>query len=103
MQMIDMREAKVQLAKLLKRVAAGEELVIVKAGKPVARLAPYQEAAPKRIPGSLKGKVWISPDFDKVNKEIEALFNEGPIDLLRDPDAPDALTLSKKPHTRALG
>jgi hypothetical protein len=47
----------------------------------VARLVPYKE--PKslnRKPGALKGKIWISPDFDKVDKEIEALFYDGPIE-----------------------
>jgi hypothetical protein len=47
----------------------------------VARLVPYEEPKSlKRKPGSLKSKIWISPDFDKVDKEIEALFCDGPIE-----------------------
>jgi prevent-host-death family protein len=81
METIDIRDAQTQLARLLKRVAAGEEIVIAKDGKPVARLVAYKEAEPPiRRPGSLKGKIWISPDFDKVDKEIEALFYDGPIE-----------------------
>ena len=81
MQVINIHEAKIHFSKLVERAAAGEEIVMGKAGKPVARLVAYKEAAPpKRKPGSMKGKVWISPDFDKVDKEIEALFYEGPIE-----------------------
>ena len=80
METIDVRDAQVQLSRLLKRVAAGEEIIIAKTGKPVARFVPYRKSPPKRKPGSLKGKIWISPDFDKVDKEIEALFYEGPIE-----------------------
>jgi prevent-host-death family protein len=81
MQLTNIHEAKTHLSKLVERVAAGEEIIIGKAGKPVARLIPYREPKPrKRKPGAWKGKVWISPDFDKADKEIEALFNEGPIE-----------------------
>jgi antitoxin (DNA-binding transcriptional repressor) of toxin-antitoxin stability system len=62
----------------VERAAAGEEIVIAKAGKPVARLVPFRESlsVPKRKPGGWKGKVWISPDFDKRAPEIERLFGE---------------------------
>ena len=81
MQVTNIHEAKTHFSKLVERVAAGEEIVIGRAGKPVARLVPYKvPRSPKRKPGSWKGKLWISPDFDKVDKEIEALFYEGPIE-----------------------
>jgi prevent-host-death family protein len=81
METIDIRDAQTQLARLLKRVAAGEVIIIAKAGKPVARLVPYKVSKSlNRKPGSLKGKIWISPDFDKADKEIEALFYDGPIE-----------------------
>jgi len=81
MRVTNIHEAKTHFSKLIERVAEGEEIVIGKAGKPVARLVPYKAPrSPKRKPGSWKGKVWISPDFDKVDKEIEALFYEGPIE-----------------------
>ena len=78
METIDIRDAQAQFSRLLKRVAAGEEIIIANAGKPVARLVPYKESPPRRKPGSLKGKIWISPDFDKADKEIEALFLRRP-------------------------
>jgi prevent-host-death family protein len=61
---VNVHEAKTQFSKLLKRVGAGEEIVISKAGKPVARLVPVNERPTKRIPGSAKGKVFVSKDFD---------------------------------------
>jgi prevent-host-death family protein len=74
---IDIHEAKKHLSKLLERAAAGEEIVIGKSGKPVARLRPYSAPKPasKRKPGGWKGRVWISPDFDKIDPQIEKLFS----------------------------
>ncbi len=77
---VNIHEAKTHLSRLLEKVQAGEEITISKAGKPVARLVPYQEPPPpKRVPGSLKGKIWISPDFDEPDKEFEALIYDDPI------------------------
>ena len=81
MEITNIHDAKTHLSKLVERVAAGEEIVIGRAGKPVARLIPYKEPGTmKRKPGAWKGKVRISPDFDKPSKEIEALFYEGPLE-----------------------
>jgi prevent-host-death family protein len=78
---VNIHEAKTHLSRLLEKVQAGEEITISKAGKPVARLVPYQEPEPpKRKPGAWKGKIWISPDFDEPDKEIEALFYDEPIE-----------------------
>ena len=54
---INIHQAKTHLSKLLERVAAGEEVVIAKAGKPVAKLVPYLGLAEPRVPGALAGKV----------------------------------------------
>ena len=82
MKVTNIHEAKTHFSKLVERAAAGEEIVIGKAGKPVARLIPYgsSDKVSKRRPGAWKGRVWISPDFDKRDKELEALFYEGPIE-----------------------
>jgi prevent-host-death family protein len=75
MQVTNVHEAKTHFSRLLERVEAGEEIVIGKAGKPVARLVPYKSSKPpKRKPGSLKGKIKILPGFDQVDREIEAMF-----------------------------
>lgn len=57
-----MHEAKTQLSRLLEAVEAGEDVVIARAGTPVARLVPFEEQA--RQPGRLEGRVRMAPDFD---------------------------------------
>jgi len=76
MKVTNIHEAKTHFSKLVERAAAGEEIVIGKAGKPVVRLVRYTAPAPpKRKPGSLKGKIRILPGFDEMDKEIEKLFS----------------------------
>jgi prevent-host-death family protein len=58
-------EAKTALSKLVDRAAAGEEIVIAKAGKPMARLTPLPELHRPRRPGGWEGRVKISEDFDE--------------------------------------
>ena len=69
-----MHEAKTHLSRLVERAAAGEEIVIAKAGKPVAKLIGYESTMEPRRPGGWEGKVWIAPDFDEPAPEIEAAF-----------------------------
>ena len=59
-----MHEAKTQLSKLLERAAQGEEVVIARAGVPVARLVPAPPHTGERPLGTEKGRVFISDDFD---------------------------------------
>jgi prevent-host-death family protein len=61
---VNIHEAKTRFSKLLQQVVAGEEIVIAKAGSPVARLVPYAPRPRQRLPGSAKGKIWIAPDFN---------------------------------------
>ena len=61
---VNVHEAKTHLSRLLARVAAGEEVVIAKAGKPVARLVPVGAPKRARTLGRDKGKVVIADDFD---------------------------------------
>ena len=62
MDQLNVHYAKTHLSRLLERVAAGEEIVLAKHGKPVAKLVPIQPAAKR--PGRLKGKIRIAADFD---------------------------------------
>ena len=64
MQMVNIHEAKTHLSKLLARVSAGEEIIIAKAGKPIARLAALKEPVLMRHPGLDKGKFLVPEDFD---------------------------------------
>lgn len=70
---VSIAEAKANFSHLLKRVEAGEEVLITRHGKPVAVLVPpaNQERQLPRI-GALKGKIWISDDFDKLGPEWES-------------------------------
>lgn len=61
---VNIAEAKARLSALVDRAAVGEEIVIAKDHKPVARLVPIRPAKTPRKPGSAKGQVWIAPDFD---------------------------------------
>ena len=61
---VNIHEAKTHLSKLLARVREGEEIIIAKAGKPIARLVLVGERPARRLPGSAEGKVTIAPDFD---------------------------------------
>ncbi len=61
---VNIHEAKTQLSRLLVRVAGGEEIIIAKAGHPIAVLSRVQPALEPRTPGGDGGTVIISPDFD---------------------------------------
>ena len=61
---VNVHEAKTHLSRLLARVQAGEEVVIARAGQPVAKIVPFRPRPGKRIPGTAKGRIWISEDFD---------------------------------------
>jgi len=64
MAQINIHEAKTHLSKILDRVSAGEEIIIAKAGKPVARIVPVFPEEAQRIPGTYRGRVKIAEDFD---------------------------------------
>jgi prevent-host-death family protein len=69
---VNMHEAKSNLSKLVRQVEAGEEVIVSRAGQPVAKIVPYSAPAKKpRIPGSMKGTIWIAPDFDEIPEEFE--------------------------------
>ena len=61
---VNVHEAKTHLSRLLARVAAGEEIVIARAGKPVARLVPFRKPKGKRPLGIDMGLYVIPDDFD---------------------------------------
>jgi len=60
---INIHEAKTHLSKLLRQVLSGEEIIITKAGEPIARLIPFAEKPAKRVPGTVTGQLWVAPDF----------------------------------------
>ena len=78
MRTVNIHAAKTHLSRLVEEAAAGEEIVIAKAGKPIARLCPLAEAKPRRVLGRLRGKITVPDDFDTMcEEEIRKLFEEG--------------------------
>ena len=72
-----LHEAKTHLSKLLDRVAAGEEVIIAKAGVPVARLVPAAPVVNERPLGTEKGRVFVADDFDApLPEDILKAFEE---------------------------
>ena len=71
---VNIHEAKTHLSRLLERVAMGEEVIIAKAGTPVAKLVPVQDAPKTRIFGSAKGEFTVPDNFNDPDPEIEDLF-----------------------------
>ena len=67
-------EAKAELSALIEAVSKGEEVLIGKAGVPVARLVRYVGSASRRVPGALKGQIKISEGFDDLPSDIAASF-----------------------------
>lgn len=63
---INIHQAKTHLSRLIEDVASGNEVLIAKGGRPMARLVPLGRDDTPRRPGLLKGKLRISDDFDRA-------------------------------------
>lgn len=71
---VNVHDAKTHLSNLLERVQAGEEIVICKSGKPIAKLSAYVPVKTPRKPGGWEGRVWMADDFDDLPPELLAAF-----------------------------
>jgi prevent-host-death family protein len=72
---VNIHAAKTQLSRLLEQVEAGEEIVIARAGKPIARIVPLGQAPPRRRLGLLAGEFTVPADFDApLSDELLDLF-----------------------------
>lgn len=67
MTIVKVHQAKSQLSKLLKLAEAGEEVIIANAGKPMARLIPYDASAGRRVPGIWADQIKMAEDFDVMS------------------------------------
>ena len=74
MHIINVDEAKSSFSKLIEKVEYGEEVIITRSGKPVAKLIPYQTSKAPRTGGQWKGKVKIAAEFDSLPKDIANTF-----------------------------
>ena len=73
---VNIHEAKTNLSKLIAFLEKGEEVIIAKAGNPVARLESYMPTQKRRKPNMLKEKIVFYGDFDSSNDEIAMLFED---------------------------
>ena len=72
---VNIHHAKTHLSKLLEQVALGEEIIIAKAGRPIAKLVPVSKRKRPRKLGSAKGDFVVPDDFsDPLPKEVEDSF-----------------------------
>jgi len=93
---VNIFEAKTQLSKLVEKAEKGEDVIIARAGKPVALLTQLKPEKPKIRFGGLKGKIWIADDFDApLPDKILAEFEDGPI-FPPDPPAEDRAARKEK-------
>jgi len=74
---VNIHQAKTHFSKLIERAEGGEEIVIGRAGRPVAMLVPYRASDQPRVPGSARGRVRMLPGFDEIDGEIADLFEGG--------------------------
>lgn len=74
MAQVNLYEAKTHLSTLVDRVAAGEEIVIAKHGKPMARLVPVEKPKKPREPANIGQITYIAEDFDELDPEIVEMF-----------------------------
>ncbi len=89
MKTVNIQEAKTHLSRLVEKAASGENVVIAKAGKPVAVLSAWQPETATRIGGGWSGRVWIADDFNAPSPVIEEMFGEM--------DDDSALRVAEKP------
>ncbi len=72
---VNVHEAKTHLLRLLEAVEAGEDVVIARAGKPIARLVAAAARTQPRTPGARRGQVVIADDFDETPEDLIAAFH----------------------------
>lgn len=75
MYQVNIHEAKTHLSKLIKKVINGEEVIIAKGNKPVAKIVNLEYSNSKRKLGSAKGKLKIAADFDEPLNDFEEYVN----------------------------
>lgn len=74
MKITNISEAKAQFSALIEKVISGKEVIIGKAGKPVAKIIRYDQNKEPRTPGAMRGKIHIAEDFDELPTDIGAAF-----------------------------
>ena len=70
----NIHDAKTHLSQLVAQAEAGGEVVLSRAGKPVAKIVPFRQPRPARVPGVWRGEVTIRDDFDELPDDVMAVF-----------------------------
>jgi prevent-host-death family protein len=92
MKTYNIHQAKTHLSRLVQAAADGEEIVIAKAGKPMAMLVPMSAQRGPRVLGGLAGAVWEADDCWAPDPELEALFYGG------EPEDADGRRVAERPQ-----
>ena len=80
METVNIHEAKTHLSRLVERAEHGEEIIIARSGRPVARLVPLEGQERPRVFGRMRGKIRVADDFDApLPDEILDRFENGPV------------------------
>ena len=79
MQIANIHQAKTNLSELIRRAIAGEEVIIARANEPLVRLEPISRDTRPRTGGQWRSKLWVAPDFDAPDPELESLFCDAPL------------------------
>lgn len=76
MKQVNTHQAKTQLSRILSEVEQGEEYIVARSGKPIARLLPYVESTPVPEPGKWRNRVTIRDDFYEDDRELTEQFEQ---------------------------
>ena len=79
MEIVNMHNAKSRLSQLVKKVLAGEKIIISKNNEPIVELVAFKKDGIKRIPGALTGKIWSSKDCWDIDNEITEAVDKAEI------------------------
>jgi len=81
MTVVNVHEAKTHLSRLIARVAAGEEIIIARSNRPVAKLVPVERPATARVPGTDRDVLWYADDVhDPLPDDVTAEFEGGELE-----------------------
>jgi prevent-host-death family protein len=84
METVNIHQAKTHFSRLVERAEAGEEIIIARSGKPVARLVPISQPMERRVFGQMRGLITVSDDFDDpLPDDLLAAFYDGPVEPQR--------------------
>lgn len=98
---VNVHEAKTNFSKLLQRVILGDEIIIAKAGVPVAKLVRYVAKKPKRELGMYRGQIWVADDFDgPLPDDILAGFYGEELPPAKRPSRTEAAAAGKRKKKR---